>query len=46
MRAKIIMVFGEDEYEYGIYPFNANEQKNKVNSLAETVKMNVIAMFI
>lgn len=38
MRAKIIMVFGEDEYEYGIYPFKTSEEKNRVNELAMQIR--------
>ena len=38
MRAKIIMVFDGDEYEYGTYPFGTNEEKNRVNELAIKIR--------
>lgn len=38
MRAKIIMVFDEGEFEYGTYPFETNEQKNRVNELAMKIR--------
>lgn len=38
MKAKIIMVFGKEEYEYGTYPFDNAEQKNKVNELAMKIR--------
>lgn len=34
MRARIYMVFDGCEYEYGTYPFDTTEEKNKVNDLA------------
>lgn len=38
MRAKIIMVFDGEEYEYGTYPFSTNEEKNRVNELAIRIR--------
>lgn len=38
MKAKIIMVFGKEEYEYGTYPFKTAEEKNRVNELAMQVR--------
>ena len=38
MKARIMMIVDGEEYEYGTFPFDTNEQKNKVNGLAETVK--------
>lgn len=38
MRAKIIMVFDGEEYEYGTYPFDTNEEKNRVNELAIQIR--------
>lgn len=38
MQAKIIMVFDGEEYEYGTYPFNTNEERNKVNELAIRIR--------
>lgn len=38
MKAKIIMVFGNEEYEYGTYPFSTNEEKNRVNEIAMRVR--------
>lgn len=38
MRAKIIMVFDGEEYEYGTYPFDTNEEKNRVNELAMQIR--------
>lgn len=38
MRAKIIMVFDEGEFEYGTYPFETNEQKNRVSELATQIR--------
>lgn len=38
MKAKIMMVFGADEYEYGTYDFETNEQKNRVNELAMKIR--------
>lgn len=39
MTAKIIMVVDGEEYEYGTYPFDTNDQKNKVNSIAERIRI-------
>ena len=38
MKASIIMVFDGEEYVYGTYPFNTNEEKNKVNELAMKIR--------
>lgn len=38
MQAKIIMVFDDEEYAYGTYPFNTIEEKNKVNELAMKIR--------
>lgn len=38
MDAKIMMVIDGCEYEYGIYPFDTTEQKNKVNEIAIRVR--------
>lgn len=37
MQAKIMMIVDGEEYEYGTFPFDTNEQKNKVNGLAEQI---------
>lgn len=34
MKAKIIMVFNNEEYVYGEYDFETDSQKNHVNELA------------
>ena len=38
MRAKIIMVFDGEEYEYGTYKFDSNEERNRVNELAMQIR--------
>ena len=38
MRAKIIMVFDGEEYEYGTYKFDSNEERNSVNELAMQIR--------
>lgn len=38
MQAKIIMVVDGEEYIYGSYPYNTNEEKNKVNELAMKIR--------
>lgn len=38
MTAKIIMVVDGEEYEYGTYPFETSEQKEKVNVLAMKIR--------
>ena len=37
MKAKIMMICEGMEYEYGTYAFETNEQKNRVNELAEKI---------
>ena len=38
MKAKIVMVVDEEKYVYGIYPFETDAEKNKVNELAMRLK--------
>ena len=38
MKAKIMMIVEGKEYEYGIYPFETNDQKNKVNEIAMKIR--------
>ncbi len=38
MQAQIIMVVDGEEYAYGTYPYNTNEEKNKVNELAMKIR--------
>lgn len=38
MQAQIIMVVDGEEYFYGTYPYNTNEEKNKVNELAMKIR--------
>lgn len=38
MQAQIVMVVDGDEYEYGTYPYNTNEEKKKVNDLAMKIR--------
>lgn len=38
MQAQIIMVVDREEYPYGTYPYNTNEEKNKVNDLAMKIR--------
>ena len=38
MKASIIMVFDEEEYVYGTYPFDTNAEKDKVNELAMQIR--------
>lgn len=39
MTAKIIMVIDGEKYEYGTYPFETYEQQNKVNGIAERIRL-------
>lgn len=38
MQAQIIMVVDGEEYAYGTYPYNTNEEKKKVNDLAMKIR--------
>ena len=38
MQAQIIMIVDGEEYLYGTYPFNTNEEKIKVNDLALKIR--------
>lgn len=38
MQAEIVMVVDGEEYVYGKYPYNTNEEKNKVNELAMKIR--------
>lgn len=38
MKATIIMLFDGEGYEYGTYPYETDEQKNKVNELAMKIR--------
>lgn len=38
MQAQIVMVVDGEDYEYGTYPYNTNEEKNKVNELAMKIR--------
>jgi len=38
MEAKIMMVIDGESYPYGTYPYNTNEEKNKVNELAMKIR--------
>lgn len=38
MEAKIMMVIDGESYSYGTYPYNTNEEKNKVNELAMKIR--------
>lgn len=38
MKAKIMMVFDGEEYEYGTYPFDTNEEQKRVNDLAIKIR--------
>lgn len=38
MKATIIMLFDGEGFEYGTYPYNTNEEKNKVNELAMKIR--------
>lgn len=38
MEAKIMMVIDGEPYSYGTYPYNTNEEKNKVNELAMKIR--------
>lgn len=37
MKAEIYMVFDGHDFLYGVYPFNTDAEKNKVNELAEQI---------
>lgn len=39
MRARIYIVFDGCEYEYGTYPFDTTEEKNRVNELAMQIRV-------
>lgn len=38
MQAQIVMVVDGEDYSYGTYPYDTNEEKNKVNDLAMKVR--------
>mgnify|MGYP003463671991 FL=1 len=38
MKAAIIMVFDGEEYDYGTYPFDTNEEQKRVNDLAIKIR--------
>lgn len=38
MKARIIMVFGKNEYYYGTYPFNTPNEQNRANEIALKVR--------
>ena len=38
MQAQIIMVVDGEEYVYGTYSYNTNEEKNRVNELAMKIR--------
>lgn len=38
MMAEIMMLVGGQEYRFGTYPFETNEQKDRVNELAMEIR--------
>ena len=38
MKAKIMMQFGKNEYEYGTFQFDTPEKRNWVNELAMKIR--------
>lgn len=38
MQAQIITEVDGEKYVYGTYPFNTNEQKNRVNEICRYIK--------